>query len=466
MKLLTSLLLVIAPFSILAQAFSKDRVYGGLTHVYTLNGFSRSEEVYYFRTDGTFVDDLSAENWQDKINGTYRLLGQSIILKYNYEEQLIDTLDFDDEMSDVLWSGGTQLIEMLIPNKLPIGYYEYSNASSFGGMGTGTVYVGSQFFESLFILDDTRFTRDISSGVVISGSNVGGGVSNDDQTQGTYTIKDGLLTLKYDNGKLEKTSLFYSKEMLSNPNEVFMVAFDGSISFYKTMEKYLEEQQESDTEYKSDNHRSDRQNSSTIEISTQDLLYKMKEKHGGNKIDQLHTLKANLTVYDMPAKLYLDLDRQWYRLAIDNPSMTLIEQYKDGEAWRYKNGKTKNLPANRVQEIKRIFYSGIFTLQEKHLSQAKILGQKNSDDLELVLLDLYGDQIGFLIDNDTHLMTANIAINRGVKELTFNSDYKSINGILLPMTETLEVENTQTIETKYSDIEINTKIDDSIWLKP
>ncbi len=244
MKALFALLIIYFPTLLFAQSFPQDRVYGGLKHIYTLNGMSRSEQVYYFRTDGSFVDELSDKNWKEKISGHYRYNGKEVILDYTDSEYASDTLSFDDTHKDILWSGGLELIEMTIPNSLPVGYYEYSNATGSGGIGTGTVYVGNHLFDSLFILDKNHFTRDISSVATVSGNHVGGGTANKNQSSGTYQIKNGLLTLNYNNGKVEKISLFYSTGMLSNPDEDFMVALDGSISFYKTMKAYLAEKSE------------------------------------------------------------------------------------------------------------------------------------------------------------------------------------------------------------------------------
>lgn len=468
MKILIIILLInFVPLTIIGQGFPEDRVYGGAGFIYTLNGLSRNDEVYYFRKDGSFVDDLMNDGWQTRNTGNYKLINNKVILDFLDTEQLNDTLEFDDKIKDMLWSGGTQLVEMIIPNKLPKGVYEYSNASSSGGMGTGMAYVGTQFLENLFVLEDGRFTRDISSGVVVIGNSIGGGTSNDDNSSGSYTLNNGVLILTYDNGKVEKTNVFYSNNMLTAPEDDFMVSLGGYISFYKTFEDYQKQNQdETDTNQNSIDSNHNENNYGLKNESIRTLLQKMKQKHGGIKIDSIKTIEAHATVYNINFRLYLDVENQYYRLQSFDSSINFIEQYGAGSGWIQQDGVSSPLTPERQREIALLFSSGILGLKKENIEDAKILGEENVEDNTVVLLELQHTKLGYIIDAKNFLMQGYFIFKNGKQEVTYNYDFKTVNGILLPMKEISEIEGSSTIETRYSRIIINPIFPKNFWQRP
>ncbi|UII77134.1 hypothetical protein LV716_04920 [Flagellimonas sp. HMM57] len=435
-----------------AQQTNTDFVYAGVGIRFIMQ-MERIDYTILFRKDGTFCEDLHEIDWQTKVNGRYKETNTNIIMEYLDKTIENDTIVFEGDKS-IGDFYGTQVIRMEPPNKVPSGYYSFSSASNSGGMGTGMTYVGTQRHEGFNFYNNGTFNKSTSGAVIVSGNNVAGGTSSDNVEKGKYTIKNGLLTLSYDNGKVEKSSFFYD----SSETDDFMVVIDGNIFFYG-------EEDEGNNAEKSTANTSDKNTSLTKEDKMLGLLRKAKQAHGGKYIDALQTVKTEFTVSGIPFRGLMDADKSFVRLESLSPTFPYIEQLEGNTGWIYKNGRNQQMPKERVAEIKLSFASGIFGLRDSMLEKAIIKDSQESDDYIVIALEIGEAIVGYTIDNQNHKMLASFSFKNGKKEITYMSNFRKTGNLLLPFTEKTETSEGN-IEVKYDNYEINPALTTKDWAKP
>lgn len=166
-------------------ANNKDVVYAGRSFTWGMNMGSYDLTIL-LRADGTFCEDLEEPDWQTKITGHYKKIKEGIYLDYLDKSVENDTISFenDDNGDHTIYYGGAQMVKMLVPNKIPAGYYNYTSASSSGGMGTGMIYVGTSQYEGYNFYDNGTFDRASSGDVMVSGENIGGGSNSESEGKG------------------------------------------------------------------------------------------------------------------------------------------------------------------------------------------------------------------------------------------------------------------------------------------
>ncbi|MBS9460986.1 hypothetical protein KIM67_01090 [Flagellimonas sp. 389] len=438
-----------------AQSTNTDFVYAGVGIRFVMQ-MERVDYTILFRKDGTFCEDLHEKDWQTKVNGRYKETESEIIMEYVDNTIENDTITFEDNklIGDFY---GTQVIRMEPPNKVPSGYYSFSSTSSSGGMGTGMAYVGTQHYEGFNFYDDGTFNKSTSGAVIVSGNNVAGGTSSDNAEKGKYTIKNGLLTLSYDNGKVEKSSFFYD----SSETDDFMVVIDGYIYFYGDEE---ESNAENSTANESSFH-----NESTIATRKEDdalsLLRKTKQVHGGKYIDAIKTVKTEFVISGIAFKALMDVEKSFIRLESLDASFPYVEQLEGNTGWVYKNRRSQQMPKERVAELQFSFSSGILGLQEKVLQQTVVKEIKETDDTTVIALGIGENIIGYAINNETYRMLGTFSLKNGQKEITTMSNFKKTGNLLLPFTEMIETPEAN-VDVKYNSYEINTILTSKDWAKP
>ncbi len=452
-KLIVLLLLLLT--HIVYSQNKEDVVYAGRNFNWGLNMGSYDLSIL-IRADGTFCEDLAAQDWQTKIAGRHKRIKDNIVLEYldNTVENDTIFMEKDEDGYVFVYYGGAQMVKMSTANNVPPGYYKFSSASSSGGMGTGMVYVGTQSYEGFNFYEDGTFDTNSSGGVMISGNAIGGGSSREDQGAGTYTIKNSLLTLFFSDGHIEKHSFFYDVD----GGKDFLVALDGSIFFYET-----ESEEPVGIAAAKDTMQSIR--ALPASAKAKELLMAVKETHGGTAIDELRTLEAEATISGMNFRILLDQVRTFVRLESLEPSFNYLEQLEGESGWVLQNGSYSIMSDQRIRELKSVFICGVFGLQNAVLEKSNVLNIiENQDDFVLVQLEIDETELGYVIQTKDNSLAATLVLKEGQKEVTYLSEFKMVDKIKLPFKE-ITVTNDATIEVIYKSYLLNPLLTNSDWSK-
>lgn len=148
-----------------------------------------------------------------------------------------------------------------------------------------------------------------------------------------------------------------------------------------------------------------------------------------------------------------------------NPRFPYVEQLEGNTGWKYENKRTTPLPAERISELRASFSEGIFGLRSSVLDRANLINsQETEDEWTLLYLRCEETTSGYMIDEDGR-MTATFRIKDGKNEITYNSDFRTVGGLLLPFREVTEADGTQ-LEVIYDKFEINPVIGPETWRRP
>lgn len=438
-----------------SQLNKEDYVYAGRSFTWGMN-MSSYDVAILLRADGTFCENLDSADWQTNVSGHYKKTNNEIILQYVDKTVENDTISMetDEEGYQSVYFAGAQMVKMSIANKVPPGYYNFSSASSSGGMGTGMIYVGTQNHESFNFYANGTFDTNSSGGVMVSGENIGGGTSSENQDAGTFTIKNSLLTLSFNDGHSEKHSFFYD----TDGGEEYLVLIDGSIFFYGTDNVKQNEIVDEEDTIKPNSEKK-------LSSKGRELLLAVKETHGGNAIDELKTVKAEVLISGMKFSVQLDCNRSYIRLQSLAPNFDYIEQLEGESGWVFQNNGYNEISEKRIQELKLAFITGIFGLQNQVLEKSTVLDiVESDDDFVMVNLEVNTKEIGYIIDTKDNSLAASLILKNGQKEVTYLSEFKKIDNILLPFKE-ITVTEGDTIEMIYKNYILNPTLKESDWSK-
>lgn len=435
-----------------------DVVYAGRSFTWGMN-MGSYDMCILLRADGTFCEQLEETDWQTRITGRYRKIKQGIYLEYLDKSVTNDTIEFDkdDEGFETIYYGGAQMVKMLIPNKIPAGYYRYSSASSSGGVGTGIIYVGTSQYEGYNFYENGTFDRNSSGGVMVSGENIGGGSTSESSDKGKYTIKNGLLTLTHNDGTTNTHSFFYD----DNGEKEFMVAIDGSIFFYGDEEDFDAQTLDSNSDFQQKNKPSE-----TLKMHGLGILDKIKHTHGGAALDIIKTARANFTTLGIRFQILVDFKKRMLRLESLDPSFIYIEQIQANEGWVYQNNQLQSLSLERIEELQLSFIGGVFGLQNSVMERTNIMDIRETDDgILLMTVEIDGHTLGYIINKEDEVLMGNFMLKNGENEITYYNNLKKQNDLLIPFKETTETSN-GTVEISYENFKINSVIGATEWAKP
>lgn len=445
------------------QELKDDLVLAGRGFTWGLNMGSYDLAIL-LRKNGTFCESLDASDWQTKVEGRHKTIKGGILLEYADSTVENDTIFIEKDSSDgyeYINYSGAQMMKMNIPNTIPEGYYKYKSATSAGGMGTGMVYVGTQRYDGIHFYANGTFQRTTSSGVFISGDNVGGGGGSDDAARGTYTIEKGLLTLVNANGDEERNSFFYSAPD-DDEKGTFTVAMNGNIFFSSSSD--AEEPQHPDLG--NETNPSGTAVPPTRETPDADILSQIKKAHGGGAIDSITAIEATIETSRIEFKVLIDLPRKFMRLESITPSFRYTEQLEADSGWIYSNGTVQEMPANRIAEMENTLTSGLFLLRSPLLGRLKILDiRNNGKGFKVLKLDLDGNISGMVVDAENHRMLGTAKFNDLGNEITYLTDFRLVDGILVAFREEVETDG-QNVLVEYTSYTINPVWDPSVWHRP
>lgn len=411
-------------------------------------GMDRTDRVIYFRPDGTFNHNLRREDWAMAVSGRYTIAGKKVTLQFNGGGKEELTLEDDGDLKARGGLGSYGMLKMGTADRVPPGVYKFSSVSSTGGGVSGQVFVGSGSNVGLYFDGKGHFTRNAKSATMVSGGNTGGGVSNDNKSAGSYSIREGQLTLTFSDGKKEKHSFF------CRPGEKpLMAAINGSIFF-------MEEEKESEV-MKENTVKSTTKNSEDAApvISARTILYNANKAQGGNALDNIRSIRARATVSLYTITSLVDLLQKRLRIEIhQGGTLQRIEQFDSNGAWQWENGKKKPLPADRLKEMKNAFESGVLALRRSvidRMTNLEIKGRANGK--TAVIGELDGVKHAYLFNDRDELIGDGYATT-----FTDYSNLKTVSGILLPFSEK-QKSGTNNLSVTYIEYEINPAINESAW---
>lgn len=221
--LITSAILILCAMCMAVSSGKSTKsgrgVYAGVDH----SGF---DQVIYLRDDGTYTEELGKADWKTRVDGTYTISGNKLIttdkkgIKDEYEYTTADK-------NAMLAPGSFYMFKAQIPkNKIPDGVYSFYVGTVSGSAGIGVSGAGGNGYIKF---EGNRFIEYSGSFSSMSTSSAEGGSSSSNKASGTYTINNGDLTLKYNNGTVKRHSFFYVPPTSSGKGA--MVVLDGSIYY-------------------------------------------------------------------------------------------------------------------------------------------------------------------------------------------------------------------------------------------
>jgi len=390
-------------------------------------GMNRTDVVIWLRKDKTFTDELEKKDWKTAVRGKYEIKGAELYLMYNNGDKDEYTITKNGNLD-----GGTYtLFKMELDNSVPKGAYEFKFISGSGGIATGTTYVGSSTNKELYFDGTGNFTTDRQSTTIIAGDNIGGGTNAKSDGKGKYTLKDGTLTLHYENGNTTTHSFFASAgDGKSKP----MAVIDGSFYFMNN-----------------DNHKkeADKKLPTAAEI-----FQEARKLYGGNALDNLKTYKVEAEFNGIKLTSYNDLENNRFRNEMYlKGKLIAIEQIGSGKGWLWNSGKKTISDAKRIQEVKYNDYTGVLGLQNKNASVFSKGDVKAIKDGYSVDFKVDGHAFLYNFDRKYNILSDSFLI-ANKKQINTYSNNKIVDGVKMPF-KTITSDGKNKVTLNYINIEIN-----------
>jgi hypothetical protein len=415
-------------------------------------GMDREDLTLYLRPDKTFSQSMEKADWKTDIEGKWSIQGKDLVLNYNDTKRKPRT--FTIVSPEKLQSGGGYILfKMVVANSIPKGLYEFKYASGSGGIGSNLPYVGLSGNRYIYFDGKGNFSQDASKVVAVIGDNIGGGTSSNDNTAGTYTIKDGVLTLTSADGKKAVSSLFTRKD---DKGET-MATINGDLYFEMTPEeitkKIKNKKAETSTRDKKDDNNTNTA-SATTDVSASSMTEKLRTKHGGAAIDQLKSVTVEATLQGLDLRAITDYNREWTRLETrQNGKLIMVEQLEGNSGWQWVKGKKTALDAPRVKELKAGFSAGLAGLRTSKIAQLNTGTVRKEKSGFSLTYSSGGVEMALLSTDDFKLIGEAKQTATGFLGITYE-DFRNVNGVLLPFTEK-HTDGKTTMTVRISKIEIN-----------
>ncbi|OQP62297.1 hypothetical protein A3860_28435 [Niastella vici] len=387
----------------------------------------RTDYVFYFRPNSSFCSGLDKPDWQKKVDGTYSITGNQLKMRFLSDgSEKIILLSVTGETGQ---SGAATFIRLNVSSAVPAGFYKYIRSS---GKQDG------------FYFTDGKFKRTATLSTVSGGSNNSG-------EDGSYTINQSQLSLKFANGRTQNYSFFSSNEKKS------LVVINGDIY-------YLDEEEQA-KQVRTDNPVAAK--AADVLEAGMNLMKQANQAHGGKALDGLTTLKAVMNTNNLTLTMQADFTRQIVRLESSLQGNTiLLEQMEGNSGWSFDGNGYAPLSAQRVTELKRYLFCGMLGLKSDILAKSTATLQTQQYDLSSVMVVVNSIRAGYIISNRSNRLEALVIADPLSGTTTFTySDFKKTGNILLPYTEIMQAgKHAQTIS--YESYDINPSFPASTWAKP
>ncbi|EDM37674.1 hypothetical protein PBAL39_14654 [Pedobacter sp. BAL39] len=426
-------------------------------------GMNRTDVVILFRKDKTFTDELEKKDWKTAVRGKYVISGKKIQLLYKNG----DKDEFDMTSHGNLDAGTFVMFKMELDNRVPKGSYKFKFVSGAGGIATGTTYIGSSSNRELNFDGAGNFTTERQSATVVAGDNIGGGTSSKSDGRGKYTLTDGALTLKYDNGNTTTHSFFASAGDSKNKP---MAVVDGSFYFMEDDKGNKTESKNSTSSRTGSTQNTSAPNSNSPGAlsgklpTAVELLSSLRNKYGAEAIDGIRTYKVTAEFNGIKLVSYNDLAGNRFRNEMyQKGKLVVVEQISATSGWQWVNGKKTPATAARIREAQYNDYVGVLGLQQKYnkaFAQGKVMANKKGYS---VGFQVDGNTFIYVIDKDYNIVGDSYVIGKN-KQINAYSNNRTIAGIRLPFT-TISSNGTNKITINYQSFEANGTLDTD-WSDP
>lgn len=399
-------------------------------------GMNRTDVVILLRKDKTFTDQLEKKDWKTAIRGKYEIKGNELHLLYTNGDKDEFTISKNGNLD-----GGTYvLFKMELDNSVPKGSYQFKFISGAGGMATGTTYVGSSSKRELNFDGAGNFTTDRQSTTIISGDNIGGGTNTKSDGRGKYSLKDGTLILKYDNGTTTTHSFFASAATGKNKA---MAVIDGS--FYFMGEEPAKKKQSTSISASEANAKLP---------TAAHLLSELRKKYGGAALDGIKTYIVKAEFNGIKLISYNDLIGDRFRNEMyQQGKLIFVEQIGPNGGWSWNNGKKTVTNPDRLKEVKYNDYVGVLGLMRKYNSafaRGTVEATKNG---YLVGFKVDGHTFTYAVDKSYNLVGDSYQIGKSNQTNSYSNN-QTISGITMPFT-TVSSSGRNKVTLNYQSIEIN-----------
>ncbi|WP_231424098.1 hypothetical protein [Pedobacter sp. Leaf250] len=395
-------------------------------------GMNRTDEVFLLRKDKTFTDELNKKDWKTAIRGTYEIKGSDLLLKYSNG----DKSKFTITKAGNLDAGTFVLFKMNLDNSIPKGSYQFKFISGSGGISNGTTYVGSSAKRVLNFDGAGSFTTDRESTTVIAGDNIGGGTNAKSDGKGKYNLKDGTLTLKYDNGTTTTHSFFASA---GDGKNKAMAVVDGSFYFTEDVNK----------------EHSNKKTSVNKKLPGANEIFKnLRTVYGGTALDNVKTYIVQAEFSGIKLTSYNDLAQNRFRNEMYNQGKLIaVEQVNANGGWMWSNGKKTITTKERLEETIYNDHIGVLGLRKQNEAAFSKGIVKATKDGYAVSFGVDGHTFVYIVDSRFNILGDSYQIGNK-KQINAYSNNKTIGGIKMPFT-TVSGDGKNKITINYKSVEFN-----------
>ena len=433
------LCLLFSSSSLLAQTI--NAVYAGTAYEYDQSSDAgamvRTDYAYYFRPNSSFCSSLDKADWAKRIDGTYSITGNQLKMHFTSDgSEKIILLSVTGETGQM---GAATFVRLNISTEVPHGFYKFVRSS---GKADG------------FYFTDGKFKRTATLTTVSgSSSNTGDG--------GSYTINQGQLGLKFDNGKTANYSLFTSADKKQ------IIVVNGDIYYLDEEEMAKHGDIAKPSSPTAAPVVTTTTKSNDVLEAGMNLMKAANQVHGGKSLDNMNSLKAVMNTNNLTLTMWADFTKQIVRLESSlQGNVILLEQMEGNSGWSFDGNGYAALSPQRVTELKRYLYCGLLGLKSSNLDKSTATLQTTQYDLSSVMVTVNSMRAGYILNNKTNKLEALIMVDplSGTSTFTY-SDYKKTSGIMLPYTEIMQSgKHAQTIT--YETYDVNPTLPANAWAKP
>ncbi|GAB3255476.1 hypothetical protein GCM10027347_16610 [Larkinella harenae] len=400
----------------------------------------RDDIVIYFRPDGTFTNDLKDPNWKKTVKGKFKVSGKEVIMTYTDGDK--ETYEITEKGN--LSGGNFILMPMEMKATIPASSFKYTGGSSSGGIGTNLPYVGTFSQNRIHFDGKGNFSHSRHSTVMVSGDNIGGGTNNKNEDEGTYTYQDGMLTLKYNTGKSQTQSFFFTKdgEQIAAMNGRIYTKDDGKESSSRKKEK------------------------PAVNLPTaSELVDKAREAHGGKALDAIQNLKVISQSRGILMVTQSDYQQPRTMAEARASGKRVYAEYWDGQkGWSWLQGKKTPLTDVRIRDKEANRYAGFSGLHAERMAtlrQGDVEALRNGGYALTYRKD--GAQLKLMLDAKYRVVGEELP-SEGKRTTVRYENFRTVKGVLLPFTE-VQTQGSQRNEIRVTDYFIN-ELEEKDWAEP
>ncbi len=214
--------------------------------------------------------------------------------------------------------------------------------------------------------------------------------------------------------------------------------------------------------------------------TTDDILNKMIEAQGGRKVlegikDSTYSGSMEMIMMGLSgsATMY-QKEPNMMRMDAEVMGMTFTQAYDGSIAWMTnpQTGATEEVPENAAEYVKReaMGFSAILDPEKFGITFAFQGKEKIGEKEYLVMEQAFADgyKMTHYIDSETYLTfkTKALSLNQmgvEVENETFPSDYKKVEGVMVPQTITIYQDGEEYMNITLTDISFNSGLEDSFF---